>query len=83
MRELSPEPLSNDHLTLWVPAEQWTCPLCITEAGEGVFTTVVWLYQSDGPDGRCSRCGLKCRLARAGEHVPSVQEQLRRTLDGR
>lgn len=27
VRELSGAPLPNDHLTVWVPAEQWVCPL--------------------------------------------------------
>ena len=83
MRELSGVPLPNDHLTVWVPAEQWTCPLCHPGGGDGAYTSVVWLYQTDGPDGRCSRCGLKLRLAEANEHVPSVDEQLRRVIESR
>ena len=78
MRELSPDPLPNDSLTVWVDADTWTCPICTPYGGDGAYTSVAWLYQSDGPDGRCSRCGLKLRLAAPGDHVPSIDEQVRR-----
>lgn len=79
MRELSPDPLPRDHLTIFVSAETWMCPMCEPpDGGDGTFTTVAWIGQSDGPDGRCSRCGLKLVLAKPGEHVPDPLEQIQR-----
>ena len=75
MRELPREVLPNDHLTVWVPASQWTCPLCNPD-DIGGYTTVAWIGKGDGPSGRCGNCGLKLVLARPNEHVPSVAEQI-------
>lgn len=74
MRELSGELLPNDKITIFVPATQWTCPVC--SSGDAGYTTVAWIGKGDGPNGRCSECGIKLVLARMGEHVPSVEEQL-------
>lgn len=75
MKELSPEPLPRDHLTIWVVAQQWVCPFC-TQGGEGAYTTVDWLGRfAEGPSGRCRTCGIKLRLARMGERVPTPEEQ--------
>lgn len=74
--------LPRDHAPiLWVPAQQWTCPLCDPEnTGPVASSTVVWLGQNtDGPHGRCSTCGQKYALARPFEAVPTVLEQQRRT----
>lgn len=97
MRELSRDLLPHDDLTIWVPANTWTCVLCdppgcatcglakrdrheghiYEERANGARTTVAWLGKdTDGPDGRCGRCGAKFRLAVMGESVPSVEEQL-------
>lgn len=77
---------------LWVPAQQWNCPRCdpkgtapvptatvVWDPGQGERTTVAWMGKdTEGPDGRCSSCGQKYALARAGEHVPTIAEQLKR-----
>ena len=80
-REFPPEGellLPNDKYTVYVPANQWTCPLCQADGGDGAYTTVDWIGGSVGPDGRCERCGLKLILARPNESVPSIDEQLHR-----
>jgi hypothetical protein len=64
---------------LVVPAQQWHCKMCDPDDIAPVaVTTVVWLgSNTDGPHGRCSTCGQKYALARPGEAVPSIEEQLR------
>ena len=40
------------------------------------MTTVEWIGAADGPDGRCRDCGAKYRLAKVGDSVPTIEEQL-------
>lgn len=79
MKELSPDPLPRDHMMVWVPAQTWHCVFCNPDGGDGAYTPVEWLDGiHDGPDGRCTQCGAKFRLARAGESVPDPLEQQQR-----
>ena len=81
MRELPPEDqlllIRDNAPILYVPAQQWHCPLCDPDDTKAVaVTTVVWLGpNTDGPHGRCRSCGQKYELVRAGEAVPPIAEQ--------
>ena len=81
MRELSPDLLPNDAITVWVVAGTWHCHWCAPAGGDGAGTTVEWVGQGDGPDGRCRTCGAKFRLAKPYERVPSIAEQLGYTAE--
>ena len=73
--------LPRDHAPLvYVTASTWHCIVCDPDdVGAVAVTTVVWLGpNTDGPSGRCSSCGQKYMLARAGEHVPDPLEQIQR-----
>lgn len=68
----------RDHAPIIVvAATAWHCVACDPDdVGPVATTTVVWLgANTDGPSGRCSTCGQKYALARAGEHVPPPDEQ--------
>lgn len=84
MRELAPQDrllLPRDRApVLYVPAATFHCVLCDPDDTRAVaVTTVVWLgANTDGPHGRCSTCGQLYELARAGEHVPTPDEQQRK-----
>ena len=81
MRELPPQDSilrpRDRAAILYVPAQTWHCAVCDpNDTGPVATTTVVWLgANTDGPHGRCSTCGQKFELARAGESVPKPEEQ--------